>query len=61
MNNRAIIIHGKINFIERGRKFQKLYGIFTKKFEWVRFEPWREGEAPFIQVKPYRKISWGLE
>jgi uncharacterized protein len=61
INNRAIIIHGKANFIEHGRKFQKLYKTFHRKFEWVRIDPWKEEEAPFVKVKPYKKISWGLD
>jgi uncharacterized protein len=60
VNNKAVIIHGNVNFIEKGRKFKELYDVFYRKFEWVRKEPWKEGEAPFVQVKPYKKISWGI-
>lgn len=60
LKNCAIIIHGKVDFIEQGIKFQKLYEIFDRKFEWVRVDPWKESEAPFVQVEPYKKISWGL-
>jgi uncharacterized protein len=59
LKNSAIIIHGKVNFVEQGIKFQKLYEIFDRKFEWVRVDPWKESEAPFVQVEPYKKISWG--
>ena len=61
VNNKAVIIHGNINFIEKGGKFKKLYDIFYRKFEWVRNDQWKEGEAPFVQVEPYKKISWGLD
>jgi len=61
LKNSAIIIQGKVDFIERGIKFQKLYEIFDRKFEWVRADPWKESEAPFVQVEPYKKISWGLD
>lgn len=61
LKNSAIIIHGKVNFVEQGIKFQKLYEIFDRKFEWVRVDPWKESEAPFVQVEPYKKISWGLD
>jgi uncharacterized protein len=61
VNNIAVIIHGKVNFIEYGEKFQKLYNLFHKKFEWVRTDPWKEGEAPFVEVEPYKKISWGFD
>ncbi|HET9774131.1 MAG TPA: pyridoxamine 5'-phosphate oxidase family protein [Nitrososphaeraceae archaeon] len=59
LKNSAIIIQGKVDFIEQGIKFQKLYEIFDRKFEWVRADPWKESEAPFVQVEPYKKISWG--
>ena len=61
LKNSAIIIHGKVDFVEQGIKFQKLYEIFDRKFEWVRVDPWKESEAPFVQVEPYKKISWGLD
>ena len=61
LKNSAIIIQGKVDFIEQGIKFQKLYEIFDRKFEWVRADPWKESEAPFVQVEPYKKISWGLD
>src|SRR4029079_6476327 len=60
-HNRAVAIQGTGEFIERGEDFKKMYDIFNQKFEWVRQEPWNEGEAPFVAVKPFRKISWGLE
>jgi uncharacterized protein len=60
-NNRAVAIQGTGEFIERGEDFKKMYDIFYRKFEWVRQEPWSEGEAPFVAVKSFRKISWGLE
>ena len=61
MDNTAVIIYGKVSFIEYGEKFKKLYNIFYRKFEWVRNEPWKEREAPFVEIEPYKKISWGLE
>src|SRR5919108_3322133 len=61
VNNTAVIIHGKVSFIEYGEKFKKLYNIFYRKFEWVRNEPWKEREAAFVEIEPYKKISWGLE
>ena len=60
VDNKAIIVQGVVEFVERGEKFQKLYNIFHEKFEWVREEPWKEGEAPFVKVKPLHKVSWGF-
>ena len=61
VENKAIVIQGTIDIIERGKQFEKLYQIFDRKFEWVRNDPWKEGEAPFIKAKPFSKVSWGLE
>ena len=58
--NKGIVIQGKAIFIERGEEFKRLYQIFNKKFEWVRKEPWGEGEAPFVKVDAFKKVSWGI-
>lgn len=58
--NKAIIIQGKAVIIERGREFKSLYQIFNRRFEWVRKNPWKEGEAPFVRVNSFKKVSWGL-
>ena len=58
---KAVVIQGTVDIIERGEEFKKLYQKFDEKFEWVRNDPWKEGEAPFIKVKPSSKVSWGLE
>jgi hypothetical protein len=60
IDNKAVIVQGTAEFIEKGKEFQSLYNIFHEKFEWVREEPWSEGEAPFVKVKPRRKTSWGF-
>ena len=59
--HKAICIQGTAKIIERGGEFKKIYDKFFKKFEWVRKQPWEENEAPFIQIKPITKLSWGLE
>jgi uncharacterized protein len=61
VENKAVIIQGTVDIIERGEEFRRVYKIFDKKFEWVRNDPWKEGESPFIKVKPFSKVSWGLE
>jgi len=58
--HKAICIQGKTEIIEKGLEFKKIYGVFYKKFEWVRKEPWNENEAPFLKIIPSNKISWGL-
>jgi len=58
--HKAICIQGKTEIIENGLKFKKFYEIFYKKFEWVRKDPWKEEETPFLKIIPNNKISWGL-
>ncbi len=58
--HKAICIQGRTEIIEAGTDFKKLYGIFYNKFAWVRKDPWKENEAPFLKIIPNNKISWGL-
>jgi len=58
--HKAVIVQGTAEIIEKGSEFKRLYEIFHKKFSWVRQMPWKEGEAPFIKIKPKTKTSWGL-
>jgi uncharacterized protein len=58
--NKAVLIQGTAEIIDRGGEFIILYQKFHRKFEWVREDPWKEGEAPFIKIKALNKISWGL-
>lgn len=60
IENKAVLVQGTADVIEKGREFRNLYQKFYKKFEWVRIDPWKEGEAPFIKIKTFNKISWGL-
>ena len=60
IENKAVLVQGTADIIEKGREFRNLYQKYYKKFEWVRKDPWKEGEAPFIKIKTFNKISWGL-
>jgi nitroimidazol reductase NimA-like FMN-containing flavoprotein (pyridoxamine 5'-phosphate oxidase superfamily) len=57
----GIMIQGKATIFEKGPEFREVYPIFFKKFDWVRADPWEEGEAPFLRIEPVRKVSWGLK
>ena len=59
--HKAICIQGETKIIEEGIEFQKIYDIFYKKFDWVRKDPWKEKEAPFLKIIPKNKTSWGLD
>jgi len=58
--HKAVVVQGSTSFIEKGLQFKRLYEIFYKKFAWVRENPWKEEEAPFVKITPKNKISWGL-
>jgi len=58
--HKAICIQGDTEIIEAGIDFKRLYDIFYKKFTWVRKDPWKENEAPFLKIIPANKVSWGL-
>ena len=59
--HKAVLIQGKASIIEQGEEFSKIYKKFHDKFEWVRNEPWGEKEAPFLEITPFSKASWGLK
>ena len=56
--NRAVVIQGDATLIEEGRRFEDVYSRFYERFGWVRSDPWKAGEAPFICVTPRTKSSW---
>lgn len=57
--HKAVLAQGKIKIIENGPEFKKIYTKFFEKFEWVRRDPWKEDEAPFLKLSPTTKTSWG--
>lgn len=61
VGNSALCVQGKAETIESGQEFSRLYKKFHDRFEWVRRDPWTEGEAPFVKITPTNKVSWGLE
>lgn len=60
VGNRAVCVQGRAKIIEGGREFTRIYKVFHQRFEWVRQDPWVEGEAPFVKVTATGKVSWGL-
>jgi uncharacterized protein len=58
--NKGISINGIANIIDSGKEFANLFNRFYNKFEWVKEDPWSEKEAPFIQILPTKKVSWGI-
>ena len=58
--NKGIAINGMARIIEKGQIYNNVYLLFYRKFEWVRNDPWNEGDAPFLEIEPITKVSWGI-
>ena len=58
---RLLLISGPVEIIEKGEEYRRLYELFHSKLSWVKRDPWKEGEAPFIKVTPSFKAGWGLK
>ena len=57
---KLLLISGPVLIIEKGEDYRKLYKIFHAKLDWVKRDPWKEGEAPFVKINPHFKAGWGL-
>jgi nitroimidazol reductase NimA-like FMN-containing flavoprotein (pyridoxamine 5'-phosphate oxidase superfamily) len=58
--SKLLLISGPVEIIEKGEEYKRLYKLFYSKLDWVKRDPWKEGEAPFIKIKPVFKTGWGL-
>lgn len=58
--HKAVLSQGDIKIIENGPEFKKIYAKFFERFAWVRKDPWKENEAPFLRLVPRHKTSWGI-
>ena len=43
-SHKAVCVQGNAIILEKGKEFLEIYDTFYKKFEWVRNQPWKEGE-----------------
>jgi uncharacterized protein len=58
---KLLLISGPVEIIEKGEEYRQLYKLFYSKLSWVKRDPWKEGEAPFIKITPSFKAGWGLK
>ena len=58
---KLLLISGPVEIIEKGEEYRRLYKLFYSKLSWVKRDPWKEGEAPFIKITPFFKAGWGLK
>jgi uncharacterized protein len=61
VDNKAIVITGEAEFVTTKAEFDRLYRIFSRKFEWYKLHPWSRHEGTFVKVKPRSKTSWGID
>jgi nitroimidazol reductase NimA-like FMN-containing flavoprotein (pyridoxamine 5'-phosphate oxidase superfamily) len=57
---KLLLISGPVEIIEKGEEYKRLYKLFYSKLSWVKRDPWKEGEAPFVKITPTFKTGWGL-
>ena len=58
---KLLLLSGPVQIIEKGEEYRRLYKLFYSKLSWVKRDPWKEGEAPFIKIAPTFKTGWGLK
>ena len=58
---KLLLISGRAEIIEKGEDYRRLYKLFYSRLDWVKRDPWKEGEAPFIKIVPTFKTGWGLK
>lgn len=56
--NRAIMVEGECEVFERGEEYMRLLRVLLGRFETYRKNPWGEGEAPILKVKPTKAVMW---
>jgi uncharacterized protein len=56
--NRAIMVEGESEILERGKEYLRLLQILFDKFEFYRKHPWGEGESPILKIKPTKAVMW---
>ena len=57
---KLLLISGPVELIEKGEEYRQLYKLFHSRLSWVKRDPWKEGEAPFVKLSPTFKSGWGL-
>ncbi len=58
--SKVIMVSGTVQLIEKGEEYRRIYKLFHSRLDWVKRDPWKEGEAPFVKIIPTFKASWGL-
>ena len=56
--NKAVMIEGSCEILERGKEYLRLLRLLFDRFEYYRKNPWGEGESPILRIKPVKAVSW---
>lgn len=56
--NRAVMVEGECEILERGKEYLRLLEVLFGRFEFYRKHPWGEGESPILKVKPTKAVMW---
>ncbi len=56
----GIMVQGGAEVLERGKNYLYALKLLFERFESYRRNPWGEGEAPILKIKPQAKASWDI-
>lgn len=56
--NRAVMVEGECEILERGKEYLRLLQILFERFEYYRKNPWGEGESPILKIRPTKAVMW---
>lgn len=56
--NRAVMVEGDCEVLERGPEYLRVLQILLGRFERYRKDPWGEGEAPILRVRATKAVMW---
>jgi len=59
-DNRAVMIQGRCEIVERGAEYLRLLHVLFERFEYYRKNPWGEGEAPILRIATEKVVAWGI-
>jgi uncharacterized protein len=56
--NKAVMLEGECEILERGQEYLRLLRVLFDRFEFYRKNPWGEGESPILKIKPTKAVMW---
>ena len=56
--NRAVMIEGECEILERGKEYLRLLQVLFDRFPSYRRNPWGEGESPILKIRPAKAVMW---